>query len=444
MSRSRFVVLIVSLIASSAAAQSISNNDSCDIGVAPAATLLLPYFEVDFTGRPEWATTTLLSITNVTAFPQIARVTLWSDWAYPVLTFNVFLTGYDVQSINLLDVIGQGRIARTSNESPRGYRSFHDGIGNVKFLPSAPENCSATRMPTSIPAAALADLQSALTNGLLSSCGTPRIGGTHTDAKGYATIDLVADCTSTTPAETRFHTEELLFDNVLIGDYQIVKRNPSFGNHAVGDPMVHIRAVPEGGKAGSLAVGNLPYTFYDRYTPASRRAIDRRQPLPSTFAARSIQGGPSGFLTHFTLWREGVTASGAACAEHIFNRALRVSEAIRFDERENPTATVFGCFPGCTEGKFDTPSAVVLASGSQMLPPLNSGDVGGWMYFNLHNSRVTDQTFGRARATQNWMVVTMFAEGRYATAFTAPALGNGCSPSVPETTTAQNPIRPRP
>ena len=25
-----------------------NNDDSCDIGVAPAATLLLPYFEVDF------------------------------------------------------------------------------------------------------------------------------------------------------------------------------------------------------------------------------------------------------------------------------------------------------------------------------------------------------------------------------------------------------------
>jgi hypothetical protein len=30
-----------------------NNDDSCDIGVAPAATLLLPYFEVDFTNRTQ-------------------------------------------------------------------------------------------------------------------------------------------------------------------------------------------------------------------------------------------------------------------------------------------------------------------------------------------------------------------------------------------------------
>src|SRR3954469_7475744 len=76
-----------------------NNDDSCDIGVAPAATLLLPYFEVDTTNR---TTTTLFTITNVTRFSQIAHVTLWTDQSFPVLDFNIFLTGYDVQPINLM------------------------------------------------------------------------------------------------------------------------------------------------------------------------------------------------------------------------------------------------------------------------------------------------------------------------------------------------------
>ena len=33
---------------------------------------------------------------------------------------------------------------------------------------------------------------------------------------------------------------------------------------AAANPMVHIRAVPEGGAAGSTAHTDLPYTFYDR------------------------------------------------------------------------------------------------------------------------------------------------------------------------------------
>src|SRR3954470_23764589 len=85
-----------------------NNDDSCDIGVAPAATLLLPYFEVDITNRTQ---DTLFTITNTTRFSQIAHVTVWTDWSYPVLDFNIFLTGYDVQGINMADVLGSPAVA---------------------------------------------------------------------------------------------------------------------------------------------------------------------------------------------------------------------------------------------------------------------------------------------------------------------------------------------
>ena len=87
-----------------------NNDDSCDIGVAPAATLLLPYFEVDLDSQD--GERTIFTITNVTNADRIARVTLWTDWAFPVLTFNVPLTGYGVQSISLYDVLDRGAIAR--------------------------------------------------------------------------------------------------------------------------------------------------------------------------------------------------------------------------------------------------------------------------------------------------------------------------------------------
>src|SRR5712691_1669776 len=73
-----------------------NNDDSCDIGTAPAATLLLPYFEVDLSSKPDLARTTVFSVTNVSPIPQIARVTVWTDWAYPVIGFSLFLTGYGV------------------------------------------------------------------------------------------------------------------------------------------------------------------------------------------------------------------------------------------------------------------------------------------------------------------------------------------------------------
>jgi hypothetical protein len=46
----------------------------------------------------------------VTDADRVARVTLWTDYSYPVITFNIYLTGYDVQPINLFDVIEQDEL----------------------------------------------------------------------------------------------------------------------------------------------------------------------------------------------------------------------------------------------------------------------------------------------------------------------------------------------
>jgi hypothetical protein len=449
--RRLFAILAAALVCASASAQrTISNDDTCDIGVAPAATLLLPYFEVDITSPRQNARTTLFTVTNVTGNSQIAKVTLWTDWAYPVLTFNLFLTGYDVQSIDLYDVLTEGRIARTSTESPRGGLSEQFRTGNLKHLPSAATNCSPRAMTVQLPPNEVADLRSSLTNGFYSLCGTSRVGGTHSNAIGYVTVDVVADCTFTLPTDSLYFTREILFDNVLIGDYQRVNPNPATGNFALAEPMVHIRAVPEGGLAGTYAWTNLPYTFYDRFTPAAQRGIDRRQPLPSAFAARYIQGGASGFLANFTIWREGITGPDAACSSYINNRSAQVSEVVRFDERENVTTSAPQVII-CTfsPGTFTLPVAANVPSTNTAFPPLTSGDVAGWMYINLHNNHayMPDRKCGLMRASQNWIVVDLFAEGRFETGFSAAPLGNGCSPFAiaPTTNTAgRNPIGPRP
>src|SRR2546423_14722282 len=119
--------------------------------------------------------------------------------------------------------------------------------------------------------------------------------------------------------------------------------------------MVHIRAVPEGGPAHSNPGTNLPFTFYDRfnlggdtlgagvaYASGANRLIDRRQPLPSTFAARFIAGGPSGFETNYKIWREGITGpSATGCGTNskepsngFVNSALPLPQAVRFAEHE--------------------------------------------------------------------------------------------------------------
>jgi hypothetical protein len=448
-------LLIASLLlctaATAAVPSSIDNDDSCDVRVGPAATLLLPYFEVDVNGTS--GRTTLFTITNVTRYPQIVHVTLWTDWAYPVLTFNLFLTGYDVQAINLADVFVRGTIAppsgTTSTTNP-GALSSPSG-GNLRI----PLDCvgGAGVLPPSI----AADLRRAFTQGIFTPSGArtcSTMGDTHANAIGYATIDVVAGCTDRIPLDPLYYTSDLLFDNVLIGDYQQIGANPAGAGlrsafDAAGNPMVHIRAVPEGGGAGSNVPTGLPYTFYDRYTPSATRTIDRRQPLPSTFAARYIQGGISGFATNYTIWREGVTGTGATCAATINNSAIDIGEVVRFDEHENPFAFRRDslCAP-CAATLPTLPATSSTNTAGDAYPALGGTDVGGWLYLNLNNggspaysitshstgfAASTPSVFGTPRASQNWVTVTMFgtAGSNPMTAeLDAASLGNGCTPAA--------------
>src|SRR5687767_3734241 len=64
------------------------------IDQVPAATLLLPYFEVDLDNPT--GVTTLLSINNASATAILAHVVLWTDLSVPTLAFDVYLTGFDV------------------------------------------------------------------------------------------------------------------------------------------------------------------------------------------------------------------------------------------------------------------------------------------------------------------------------------------------------------
>jgi hypothetical protein len=432
------LLLASALSAFSLAAQTTNNDSSCDIGVTPAATLLLPYFEVDFRAPPAEALTTLFTITNTSRYAQIARATIWTDWGYPVLTFDLFLTGYDVSAINLYDVIANGRLP-TRNVPAPGVLSAPNWANPNHGATIVPDCAS---RPDSIGPALLSDLQLALTNGRPSgpaACPSPnntpaRIGSNHgINALGYVTIDVVATCSAAAPGDPRYFASDLLYDNVLIGDWMSVAPGKLIGNYAMGSPLVHIRAIPEGGPAGTAVPPVLPYTFYGGYRSATTPpGIDRRQPLPSVFSVRYIQGGGTDFQTRLTMWRERVTGPGASCASYSENSNLPLSEVIRFDEHEN--SMVVGSsirIPEPLPGDPGVPLSSTLHTFSSTFPYLTSpqGDIAGWLYLNLGRySNSYGRTIPGVGQQQAWLVVTMYAEGRYAQAFDAAALSNGCSP----------------
>jgi hypothetical protein len=452
-----------------------NNDDSCDIGVAPAATLLLPYFEVDYTNRTQ---DTLFTITNVSRLPQIAHVTVWTDWSFPVLDFNIYLTGYDVQGISLNQVLSTGVVAQNNGTGPTTAQSPLGALSagftaNPNFAGGgASINCSgqAGQLNTSL----IAAVRTALTNGVYNpggaaACANP-VGGTHANgnAIGYITVDVASNCSLALPTDSRYYLNDILFDNVLIGDYQQLGPAPNGTTassfDAGGNAMVHIRAIPEGGPAGTPLTGmqtNLPYTFYDRYTPSANRTLDRRQPLPALWAARYIQGGTGNFSTNYKIWREGFGA-GACGASLALNGAMPVTDIIRFDEHENPNTSA-----PCNGSPCLTPTGATLpetsarnTSDNSSFPSISSADVGGWMYLNLNNGGSTGYSVTRnvgsvpttitgagstsnlvtgsgtvgPRPSQNWVIIEMFGSAaggnRLTVDFDAAWLGNGCSAAV--------------
>jgi hypothetical protein len=164
--------LVLLLLASSALAGTTNNDDSCDIAWQPAATLLLPYFEVDFNSAPQRAAQTLFTIQNVSSMPQIANVTLWTDLGYPAWSFPVFLTGYDVQPFNLYDLFANGVVVSTSSNTPEIINPTPgsqpaENDANPNFLAGARAACA--NVPGTLPASLIDDLRHIFTTGKTSS-----------------------------------------------------------------------------------------------------------------------------------------------------------------------------------------------------------------------------------------------------------------------------------
>jgi hypothetical protein len=402
---------------------STDNDDTCDIALLPAATLLLPWFEVDLTSRA--GDQTLFTITNVGNAEQVARVTLWTDRGFPVITFNVYLTGYDVQSINLYDVVGLGQIAPTRGTGFEDAGS-PEGDFSIDNFRVARDTCR--NLPMQLHSSLITRMQQAFTKGTTPAIGAIAacndIGGVHTNAVGYATIDVVNTCAATQPTDSGYFTREIMFENVLTGDYQQVNSSQNF---AQGSPMVHIRAIPETDQVGPTLVPqdptNLPNTFYGRFQSASEPGADARQPLPATFAAHWIHGGDGEFGTDFKIWRDVATGPAAACDTYKQNGEIGVTEIVRFDEEENLTVLPDSI---CCFLPYDTklPAASrVSVRDNDFFPAKFANESAGWMYLNLDDPQ-------RAGASQAWVVSSMRAEGRFSVDADVVALGNGCTPAL--------------
>ena len=282
----------------------------------PGATVLYPYFEVDLANAN--GATTLMSLVNSSATAILANVVVWSDWATPVHRFPIYLTGFDVATWNMRDILSGLRPATASaGQDPGDTISHHGSISqDINFA-----SCTGTLPMTNLSAGEIADIQAALTGAPVSGANTMGItagacvGKNYGDqlARGYVTVDLVTNCTTRTPADpTYYSSSDITFQNVAWGDFMQI--NPGTGTATGGlATMVEskLQFLP-----GLFVSGD--YTFYGRFNGFN--ASDQREGL----ASRWIVQGDTDF-TRVVAWRDPKTTTGitgATCGTTPGNQPL--------------------------------------------------------------------------------------------------------------------------
>jgi len=419
MKRAAFLLALACLLTLAGQASAVI----CTVDDVPGATLLLPYFEVDLGNQN--GVTTLFSINNASATAVLAHVVVWSDLSVPVLDFNVYLTGYDVQSINMRDILA-GNLPQTASAgqdpndtiSPKGQFSQ-----DINFA-----SCTGQLPTGALPASFVSHLQTSLTgqfSSLLGGCAGLAYGDNI--ARGYVTADTVNNCTLRFPGDLGYFAAggsgDATNQNVLWGDYFYVN---SATNRADGNALVHIEASatnPETSVAGQ-------YTFYGRYD--NWTAVDNREPLATNFAARFINGGPFSGGTNFVVWRDSKVKQGAfKCGTSPAWYPLGQEQIVIFDEQEHPqVAQTFPVSPQPPQNgiiPFPAEAQSTAVGGAAFPVPYSFG----WVFLDLNTTVAAAGSVPPEdpAAAQAWIEAVMSALGRYSVGFDAIKLDSACTAS---------------
>ncbi len=322
-----FAFLALALVAVSGTGYAVT----CAYDNVPAATLLVPYWKVTLNGATDFpinsgGTDTLVSVVNVSAPGVIAHVTVWNKYSQAVIDFNIPLTGKDVVSFSMRDIMN-GKLSPNLPQydttkyplDPCGI--VNPGLPSVTYQPSIgwaqtqfirfshPDALSlGTDVVRSISQYNLISVdaigplfrptvwhsldQSGDITTFSTSAGAnildtdnPQCKWTTADASykdalsGYLTIDVVNYCTNFFPDQADFYTKDAIATtgwtgagftytpNVLIGDVFFVD-TASNGGNVSGDPAVAIEFD-----------SRLPYTtttktFFGKYVTATVSAAN--------------------------------------------------------------------------------------------------------------------------------------------------------------------------
>lgn len=290
---------------------------------SPAASLLLPWFEVDLADANK--SNTLVRVTNTVADAVLVNVTFWTDLGVPSANFPVYLTGFDQAEFDLRMIFSQGLFARTASAgqdsqdqvSPKGPWSQ-----DINFA-SCTGRIPGTRL-TETQRAALRNAHLGLASAAYDGgCGaTPATGQL---ARGYITFDLVVQCNAGLPNAAGY-ANNLDQRNTLTGDFVITSR---VDKTALGASLVPIH----GRNNGHPALAGTAPRFYGRFH--NHTGISR-QPLPSMWEVPYDQ--TNGGSTNLLVWREpSATAAAFTCGQAPTGQPEAFEKVYAFDEQEEVT-----------------------------------------------------------------------------------------------------------
>jgi len=190
------------------------------IDIVPASTILVPYFEVDLDAGGR---NTLIGLQNASATAILLNVTLWTDYGVPTRSFNIYMTGYDQETIDLRSVF-QGAVPITASDgqdptdtiSPQGWFSQDINFASCTGLLGSSSQWENTVETETVQAAHRGEPWA--------EAGGNCIGRDHGDEllRGFVTIDAVNQCRSGPPSVPGYFTNVYGRQNTMLGDYAIV------------------------------------------------------------------------------------------------------------------------------------------------------------------------------------------------------------------------------
>lgn len=415
----------------------------CAIQDAPAATLLLPYFEQDC-DDPN-GLTTLFSVNNASAASTVAHVTVWSNKSIPVFDFDIYLTGFDVQTVNMRDVLCNGNLPVTgrlplpganvgdfsnpNEDNPQPLDNFNPTCGAALGVPPAYQN-------PALGGAFLAHVRAWLTGqpSLLVSAPNNCASAPTDNLVGYLTIDDVHFCNLQFPSDAGYFgpngTGTASNHNTLWGDWFLVDTGNDF---AQGDTLVHVQAQDE------FLGGPNSYTFYERYDPFG---FNNREPLATNFGVRQIVGGLFTGGTDLFVWRDSTVdfTTSFPCGSGSLPpwEPLCSRQIVIFDEEENPVTVSGPPVSGVPEQDqpepFPEETQRVTVGGPDFSIP--AGFNFGWLYLNLNHCTSGSGPAGGVfnvntvdpLSAQAWVSAVYSALGRFSVGLDAVQLDTACDP----------------